>query len=484
MSSRPSNQRLSKNVAKPRIVGSQGAAIKYSPTAKTTSNGSKFARREPKVSQGRMSKTGISVLSSVPIHQRTANKSLTKRVDGFDSLRLSPSVSDAIQTGALKTLEYASPTTIQSLTVPAMLRDAKGTAPRAFLVAAETGSGKTLAYLAPVLHHLKNEEESLQVTRQIARPRSVIILPSTELVKQVGAVVKSMSYSVKLSSSILLPEFNFRRAKNQVLMSPVDVLVTMPFQLQKLLEEGILSLEQTTHLVIDEADTLLDVSFADTVPPIIKMAKGLKTITFCSATIPRSMDAYLRKNYAEIERLVSPKIHSIPRRISTKFIDVEKEYKGNKNMALHQILRDLSLDQSEPGKVKKVILFVNRRETIAEVTEFLKSKGIEALPFSRDTTDRDNNISHFLDGQKEEEASSPMKVLVTTDLASRGIDTTPVKNVIIYDTPHSTIDLLHRIGRTGRAGRRGTAYILLSKKRGEAWIREVKKLSISGQPLI
>lgn len=435
-----------------------------------------------------MSKTGTSVLSSVPIHQRTAKKSLLKGVDGFESLRLLSSISGAIQTGALSSLEYATPTTIQSLSIPAMLNNSKQDVAQSFLVAAETGSGKTLAYLAPVLQHLKNEEASSEVVRQVARPRCIILLPSTELVKQVGTVVKAMSYGVKVSSSVLLPEFSFRRSKNQVLMSPVDILVTMPFQLQKLLEEGILSLSKTKHLIIDEADTLLDVSFADTVPSLISQAKHLDTLTFCSATIPRSMDAYLRKNYPNLNRIVSPKIHSIPRRISTKFIDVEKEFKGNKNMAVHQILRDLSLDQTEPGKVKKVILFVNKRESIAEVTEFLVSKGIEALPFSRDSENRTSNISHFLNPSQDSRVSeldtSPMKVLVTTDLASRGIDTTPVKTVIIYDTPHSTIDLLHRIGRTGRAGRRGTAYILLSNKRGEAWIKEVKKLSISGQPLI
>lgn len=424
----------------------------------------------------------------MPIHERTANKSLTKGVDGFQSLRLSPTITDAISTGALQSLEYATPTTIQSLAIPAIIKKVNSGL-RSFLIAAETGSGKTLSYLAPVLQQLKQEEKESLVERQVGRPRCIILLPSTELVKQVGAVVKALSYGVKISSTILLPEFNFRRAKNQVLMSPVDVLVTMPFQLQTLIDEGLLKLDQTRHLVIDEADTLLDTSFADSVPPLIKRALKLTNIIFCSATIPRSMDSYLRKEYPDVERLVSPKIHSIPRRISTKFIDVEKEFKGNKNMAVHQILRDLTLDSTEPGKVKKVILFVNKRESIAEVSDFLKSKNIEAFPFSRDIPERDSNISHFLGSSEdltteEEGQTAPMKVLVTTDLASRGIDTTPVKNVIIYDTPHSTIDLLHRIGRTGRAGRRGSAYILLSKKRGEAWIREVKQLSISGQPLI
>lgn len=410
---------------------------------------------------------------------------MTKNADGFEGLRLSSEVSEAIATGALQTLEYVTPSTIQRISIPAIVGMSNLKGPKSFLIAAETGSGKTLAYVAPILQHLKLEEKNDAGTRKVGSPRCVILLPSTELVKQVGAVVKAMSYNVKVSSSVLLPEYSFRRSKNQVLKSPLDVLVTMPHQLQSLLSEGLLTLEQTRHLIIDEADTLLDTSFSDTVPSLISGAKHLKSLIFCSATIPRSMDSYLRKNYPDIERLVSPKIHSIPRRISTKFVDVEKEFKGNKNIATHQILRDLSQDDSEPGKVKKVILFVNKRESIAEVTEYLQSKGLAALPFSRDIENREKNIAQFLTASDiTEDDPDSMKVLVTTDLGSRGVDTTPVKNVIIYDTPHSTIDLLHRIGRTGRAGRRGNAFILMSKKRGEAWIKDVKHMSISGQPLI
>ncbi|CCG83153.1 ATP-dependent RNA helicase mrh4,mitochondrial [Taphrina deformans PYCC 5710] len=411
----------------------------------------------------------------------------------FQSLRLSPAVLKAIDTAALKDLEYVEPSIIQSLAIPPILRSARTQELHTYLLAAETGSGKTLAYLAPVLQLLKDEETgAVQPIRQVGRPRCVILLPSAELVKQVGVLVKAMSHVTKVSSAVILPEFDFRRTKNQVLMNPIDILITMPFRLANLVDEGILKLNNTSHVIIDEADTLLDVSFADSVRPLIAKATNARTLTFCSATIPRSMDTYLRKTYPNIERLVSPRIHSIPRRISTKFVDVAKDFKGDKNTAVHQILRDLQLDTTEPGKTKRVILFVNKREDVTRVTDFINSKGIQALPFSRDIEERESNIKGFLAQESKEKPLTTsgvqdrlsMQVLITTDLASRGIDTTTVKNVIIYDTPHSTIDLLHRIGRTGRAGRRGTAYILLSKKRGEQWIEDVKKLSIKGQPLI
>lgn len=484
LGSRRANQSLSRNVGRSKFNSAYKAAPKNKPFARSNDEQLPVLQRAPRITPRGKSNPYTSTLSSVARHLRDAAKKLTKTNDGFGSLCLLPNVRDAIQTTVLRKLGHVSPTPIQALSIRAILQAMKNELRHTFLIAAETGSGKTLAYLAPIINKLKFEEQYSLLERQIARPRCIILLPSKELVYQVGLVVKSIARRAMLSSTFLMPAYGFRRAKNQVLKRPVDILVTMPFQLVKLLDEGILLLDKTKHLVIDEADTLLDTSFADTVEPIIsRSSEYLQSLIFCSATIPRSMDASLREKYPEAERLVSPKIHSIPRRIATKFVDVQKEYNGSKNKATHQILRDLYNDQTEPGKTKKVIIFVNKRETVPEVIEFLTSREIPALPFSKGGAWRDENISHFLDRPKMKASSGRMKVLVTTDLASRGIDTTTVKNVIIYDTPYSTVDLLHRIGRTGRAGRRGTAYILVTDKRGETWIKDVKQLSIDGSPL-
>ena len=460
---RPS-QRLSPNTAKPWL----------SPGKKSVP---RKAQPELRPSQGRITKTGVSVLSEVPLHERTSQKSSIKARQSFDALRLNDTIRTAVLDGVLNDLDYAEPTAIQSLAIPEILDTQHG----AVLMAAETGSGKTLAYLAPIMQRLKKTEEEGRL-RVLGKPRAVILLPSIELVKQVGQTVKAMSHTVKLSSAVLLPEFSFRRQKNEVLQHVVDVLVTTPARLASLREEGLLSLAETQYLVIDEADTMLDTSFNEIVTPIIKDTKGV--LVFCSATIPRSMDAFLRKSYPDCRRVVSPKLHSVPRRIAMKFIDVEKEYKGNKQAAMQQILQDLSNDGTEPGKVKKVLLFVNKRESIKELCDFLTSKQIYNIPFSRDVTDRHASMTAFLTQEEEISDDKPaLQVMVTTDLASRGIDTVAVKNVIIYDIPYGTIDFLHRIGRTGRAGRRGRAYILVQKKRGHQWVKEIREAAISGRPL-
>lgn len=464
---RPAHQRLSKNASKP-------------------DGDVKKARPKPRESLSRMSKTQVSVLSDVLIHDRVSSRVKSAEVDDFKRLRLLPEVTQGILDGALKSLEYANPTLIQAIAIPALLKASRKSESSSFLLAAETGSGKTLAYLAPLLNELKIEEMSGDTKREIGKPRSIILLPSIELVKQIGKVVKTMSYSAKVSSTILLPEFSFKRAKNQLLNHPIDVLVTMPHQLNKMIDEGLIRLDNAKFVVVDEADTLLDVSFQEIVTPILESTTAIKTLTLCSATIPRSLDAYLRKNYPNIERLVSPKLHSIPRRIAMRFVDVEKEFQGNKNMACLQVLRDLCQDGAEPDKVKKVLLFVNKRETIQTLSQWLEEHDIQVVQFSRDTEARDEVIKDFMvtDEEVTEDPLSRMKVMVTTDLASRGIDTIAVKNVLIYDVPYSTIDLIHRVGRTGRAGRRGRAFVLVTKEKGSKWIRDVKHLVISGQPLV
>ncbi|ORY79002.1 P-loop containing nucleoside triphosphate hydrolase protein [Protomyces lactucae-debilis] len=466
-----------------------------------------------------MSKTNTSVLSDIPLHQRTAAKGQANAATSpsFSALRLSAALTQGIMAGPLSDLEYASPSDIQALAIPKLVAGCStGAEKQAFLLAAETGSGKTLAYLAPILHHLKKHEAERGegFVRAPGHPGCVIVVPSIELVKQVGGVVKALSHHVKFSATTLLPSFSFRRAKNAVLVHPVDVLVTMPSQLSNLLAEGIVKLDTTRFVVVDEADTLFDISFEDTMETIIKHVKrSVQHLVLCSATIPRSLDSFLRKHYPDIERLVSSKIHAIPRRVAMKFVDIEKEFKGNKDRAAHQILRDLAQDGTEPGKVKKVILFVNKRETIAPVATYLRERNIDCLEFSKDSPDRGAAINQFLsteenviaspaeqdssetdvadEAQPLEEAvtaSAPdknsLKVLITTDLASRGIDTIAVKNVVLYDVPYSTIDFIHRVGRTGRAGRRGRAFVLVNKETGNQWIKDVKRMVINGMPLI
>jgi len=195
-------------------------------------------------------------------------------------------------------------------------------------------------------------------------------------------------------------------------------------------------------------------------------------------------------------------------------VDVEKEpYRGNKDLACADTIWSIgksSIDQSdelngttENASTKRIIVFVNEREKTIEVADYLLSKGIDAVALNRDVDLRRQSeiLAAFTAAQPSSSSEEPSmkrkearkkgirqlpntKVMVVTDLASRGIDTTAVRHVVLYDVPHTTIDFIHRLGRTGRMGRRGRGIVLVGKNDRRDVVKEVKDGMFKGQALI
>jgi ATP-dependent RNA helicase MRH4 len=509
-------------------------------------------------------------LSPVSYGHRAAVKGQISEIETFDEFPLLPIVRDSIATQALPGLEDVSPTPVQRLAIPALLgsdgkvgrkrvADDRDGAMEQFLLAAETGSGKTLAYLLPTLdavkraeavdanieaHNQKLEEErkkqnefeleaptlSNQPHPTTGRPRAIILLPTSELVTQVGNLTKTLSHAIKFRSALISSAYSGRVIRNR-LFSPsgIDVLISTPHLLASIAESDPNILSRVTHLIIDEADSLLDRSFSPMTSAIIDRATpSLKQLILCSATIPRSLDSYLQQRSPDMRRLVTPNLHAIPRRVQLGVVDVEKEpYRGNKNLACADTIWSIGKTAAEHAishgevdkdrvEVKRILVFVNEREKTSEVTEYLISKGVDAVALSRDTPEsRQSEILSAFTSNASETASiattaSPAstasdapnyvpanrtaapsrrvlpntKVLVTTDLGSRGIDTLAVRHVILYDVPHSTIDFIHRLGRTGRMGRRGRGIVLVGKGDRRDVVREVREGMFKGQALI
>jgi len=509
-------------------------------------------------------------LSPVSYGHRAAVKGQISEIETFDEFPLLPIVRDSIATQALPGLEDVSPTPVQRLAIPALLgsdgkvgrkrvADDRDGAMEQFLLAAETGSGKTLAYLLPTLdavkraeavdanieaHNQKLEEErkkqnefeleaptlSNQPHPTTGRPRAIILLPTSELVTQVGNLTKTLSHAIKFRSALISSVYSGRVIRNR-LFSPsgIDVLISTPHLLASIAESDPNILSRVTHLIIDEADSLLDRSFSPMTSAIIDRATpSLKQLILCSATIPRSLDSYLQQRSPDMRRLVTPNLHAIPRRVQLGVVDVEKEpYRGNKNLACADTIWSIGKTAAEHAishgevdkdrvEVKRILVFVNEREKTSEVTEYLISKGVDAVALSRDTPEsRQSEILSAFTSNASETASiattaSPAstasdapnyvpanrtaapsrrvlpntKVLVTTDLGSRGIDTLAVRHVILYDVPHSTIDFIHRLGRTGRMGRRGRGIVLVGKGDRRDVVREVREGMFKGQALI
>lgn len=507
-------------------------------------------------------------LSAVSYGQRASIKAKIRDTESFDDFPLLPTVKESVAAQALCGMVDICPTPIQRLAIPILLGNETRAARRRssasgkkemeqFLLAAETGSGKTLAYLLPVLDAIKRAEvidAELEAQRKVqeeeermktnfhaleppplsnaphpttGRPRAIILVPTSELVTQVGNLTKLLSHTVKFRSGLISSAYSGKVIRNR-LFAPtgIDVLISTPHLLASISESDPNILSRVSHLIIDEADSLLDRSFAPSTSTVIdKSTPSLQQLILCSATIPRSLDSYLRKRFPDMRRLVTPNLHAIPRRVQLGVVDVEKEpYRDNKNLACADTIWSIGKAAAEhaPGDteradIKRVLVFVNEREKTQEVAEYLNSKGIDAVALNRDTPEQrqSETLGDFTTIQPKstpgipKDSSTPpsganyipfnrtlgtvtpprrhlpnTKVLVTTDLGSRGIDTLAVRHVILYDVPHSTIDFIHRLGRTGRMGRRGRGIVLVGKNDRRDVVREVKDGMFKGQALI
>ncbi|KAI7262408.1 P-loop containing nucleoside triphosphate hydrolase protein, partial [Hortaea werneckii] len=293
-----------------------------------------------------------------------------------------------------------------------------------------------------------------------------------------------------------------------------------PHLLSSITESDPNVLSRVTHLVIDEADSLLDRSFSPTTSAIVDRATpSLQQLVLCSATIPRSLDSYVHKRFPAARRLVTPNLHAIPRRVQLSVVDIDKvPYQGNRDLACAQTIWDIGKEAQELGgeperggtalasaSERKIVVFVNEREKTVELATYLQSKGIPATALSRDSDDRKQAaiLAEFTGvptptttTTTTSTTSTPTprttprgvlantKVLVMTDLGSRGIDTLAVKHVVLYDVPHTSIDFIHRLGRVGRMGRRGRGVVLVGRHDRRDVVREVREGMFRGQALI
>ena len=505
-------------------------------------------------------------LTPMSYTQRDKIKAKLEAIQSFEELGLTPPVANAIYTQALPGLEDYEPTPVQKLAIPALLskkgefekKQAGDTKYDQFLVAAETGSGKTLAYLLPVIDAMKRQEEidraedaqretddqaarekrksesvfdadpfetEERVNPSMGKPRVLILLPSSELVTQVGKVAKVMSHTVKYRTAPISAS-NTATVIRSRLFNPagVDVVVSTPHLIASIAEKEPNILSRIQYLIVDEADSLFDKSFQETTCSILdRAAPSLKQLILCSATIPRSLDKFMDQRFPEIKRLVTPKLHSITRRVQLGVVEIEKDpYRGNRSLAcadaIWQIGRSQHDDTSKNHTMKCMMVFVNEREQAEEVARFLARKGIDAAALTRDTSESRQgeileaftsavrvdgevrpaetvrNFRDFVPFEQKQSSSSAVvkqmrrlenvKVLVTTDLGSRGIDTLAVRHVILYDVPHTTIDFVHRLGRVGRMGRRGRGIVLVGKHDRKDVVREVRDAMFKGQALI
>lgn len=330
----------------------------------------------------------------------------------------------------LSELGYEQPTPVQTQAIPAVLKGGD------VVAAAQTGSGKTAAFSLPILQTISTQQASSKRT-----VRALVLVPTRELAMQVGDAIRAYAQNQPEAVKVVTV-FGGVSINPQMLAmrGSADILVATPGRLLDLADKNAVSLNSVETLVLDEADRMLDLGFADELDAVLKLLPKKRQNLLFSATFPEGVKELMRSllhNPTEIEVKVES---SIPEQVQQRAIEVDRD----KRTALLKYLI------KEEGW-SRVIVFVASKRGVNNVTMKLSRAGIKAEALHGDLTQtaRKDALTNF--------KAKKFKVLVATDLAARGIDIANLPCVVNYDLPRSPADYVHRIGRTGRAGETGVA---------------------------
>jgi len=333
----------------------------------------------------------------------------------------------------LKGLGFSHPTPVQMQCFPAILAGSH------LLASAPTGSGKTIAFLGPLLARMGKPGKAFA--------RTVIIDPSRELAKQTFDEFVKLTKGRKWTGR-LLDKLSGEKAKN---IKRLDVAVATPLRLAQMLREDRITLDATQHLVLDEADKLLDLGFAPQIDEILSFCPRetsipLQTLMF-SATLPPVVCELANSILTDPLRVSIGDVNAAAPDVDQKLVFITDE--DGKLFSFRQLIQE--------GKIKPpALIFVQSKERAKQLFGELVYDGIfaDAIHGDRTKQQRDNSVKAFREGRTW--------MLICTDVLARGVDFKGVETVVNYDFPQSASTYIHRIGRTGRAGRKGTAMTLFT----------------------
>ena len=360
----------------------------------------------------------------------------------FASLALSPPILRAVEEK-----NYTAPTAIQSGVIPGVLSG------RDVWACAHTGSGKTAAFALPLLQ--RHSEAGRETPRRV---RSLILVPTRELAAQIGASIEGyaryLPESVKVATVFGGVSIN---PQMMALRGGADIVVATPGRLLDLVEHNALSLRSVATLVLDEADRLLDLGFADELTRVLSFLPERRQNLLFSATFPPEVNALAAILLRDPLRVDVPSTPETVPDITQRAIHVDAP---RRTQLLLRLIREHGWS--------RVLVFVATKYSTEHVAEKLHRAGIAAESFHGELSQgaRTQALADF--------KAQRLQVLVATDVAARGIDIMQLPAVVNYDLPRSTDDYIHRIGRTGRAGQSGVAVSFVSAST-EAHFRLIEK---------
>lgn len=340
----------------------------------------------------------------------------------FDDFKLDYDLLDGIDA-----MGYTKATPIQEQAIPEII------AGKDLIACAQTGTGKTAAFVLPILHKI--------ITTETKHINTLILVPTRELAQQIDQQIEAMAYYIDVTSIAIYGGSDGITWEQQKrgLQKGTDIIIATPGRLIAMLQMGAIDFSQLQHLVLDEADRMLDMGFVEDIERIAReLPKERQTLLF-SATMPpkiRTLASKILNNPIQISIAISKPAKGIDQKVYLA-------YDGQKDALLKQILNS--------GTYNSIIIFAGRKDKVKQVNQMLQKAKIDSQPFHSDLKQEERELimQRFKAGK--------ITALVGTDVLSRGIDVTGIDLVLNYDVPPDPEDYIHRIGRTARAETSGTA---------------------------
>lgn len=352
----------------------------------------------------------------------------------FSDLGLSPKVMKAIAD-----VGYDTPTPIQAEAIPYALEG------RDVLGIAQTGTGKTAGFTLPMIHKLARGRARARM------PRSLVLAPTRELAAQVAENFEQYAKYVKLDMALLIGGVSFKE-QDRLIDRGVDVLIATPGRLLDHFERGKLLLTGIEIMVVDEADRMLDMGFIPDIERIFKLTPFTRQTLFFSATMAPEITRITQEFLQNPQRVEVARQATTAENITQKVICFKAENRKVEAKTKRDMLRKVINDEGD--KLTNGIIFCNRKVDVDIVMKSLKKHGhsVGAIHGDLDQRYRMEVLAGF--------KNNDITLLVASDVAARGLDIPDVTHVFNYDVPIHAEDYVHRIGRTGRAGRKGWAFML------------------------
>ncbi|ATF18900.1 DEAD/DEAH box helicase [Phaeobacter gallaeciensis] len=367
----------------------------------------------------------------------------------FSDLNLNPKVLKAIEEAG-----YESPTPIQAGAIPPALEG------RDVLGIAQTGTGKTASFTLPMITLLARGRARARM------PRSLVLCPTRELAAQVAENFDTYTKHLKLTKALLIGGVSFKE-QDTLIDKGVDVLIATPGRLLDHFERGKLILSDVKVMVVDEADRMLDMGFIPDIERIFGLTPFTRQTLFFSATMAPEIERITNTFLSAPERVEVARQATTSENITQGVVLFKASRRDREGSEKRKLLRHL-IDQ-EGEKCTNAIIFCNRKTDVDIVAKSLKKYGYDAAPIhgDLDQSQRTKTLEGFREGS--------LRFLVASDVAARGLDVPSVSHVFNFDVPSHAEDYVHRIGRTGRAGRDGTAMMICVPK-DEKNLEDIERL--------